>query len=88
MKANEIIEKEDKMMGNIRELIPKIVGIRLEAQKAAMGISKYDPELATALEEISEAIDALYCAETAMGNAHQYLLVSQSTIKHGLNAEA
>ena len=34
MKANEIIEKEDKMMANIRELIPKIVGIRLEAQKA------------------------------------------------------
>lgn len=88
MKANEIIDKEDKMMGNIRELIPKIVGIRLEAQNAAMGISKYDPEFATALEEMSEAIDALYRAETAMGNAHQYLLVSQSTIKHDLNAEA
>ncbi len=88
MKANEIIEKEDKMMANIRELIPKIVGIRLEAQKAAAWISKYDPELATASEEMSEAIDALYHAETAMGNAHQYLLVSQSTIKHGLNVEA
>lgn len=88
MKANEIIEKEDIMMVKIRELIPKIVGIRLEAQKAAAWINKYNTELATASEEMSEAIDALYRAETAMGNAHQYLLVSQSTIKHDLNAEA
>lgn len=88
MKAKEIIDKEDRMMVNIRELIPKIVGIRLEAQKAATWINKYDSELAAVSEEMSEAIDALYCAETAMGNAHQYLLVSQSTIKHGLNTEA
>lgn len=88
MKAKKIIDKEDRMMVNIRELIPKIVGIRLEAQKAASWINKYDAELATVLEEMSEAIDALYRAETAMGNAHQYLLVSQSTIKHDLNAEA
>jgi len=88
MKAKEIIDKEDRMMANIRELIPKIVGIRLEAQKAASWINKYDAELATASEEMSEAIDALYRAEAAMGNAHQYLLVSQSTIKHGLDTEA
>ena len=81
MKAKEIIDKEDRMMVNIRELIPKIVGIRLEAQKAASWINKYDAELATALEEMSEAIDALYRAETAMGNAHQNLLVSQATLQ-------
>lgn len=88
MKAKEIIDKEDRMMVNIRELIPKIVGTRLEAQKAAAWINKYDSELAAVSEEMSEAIDALYRAETAMGNAHQYLLVSQSTIKHGLDTEA
>lgn len=81
MKAKEIIDKEDRMMANIRELIPKIVGIRLEAQKAASWINKYDAELATASEEMSEAIDALYRAETAMGNAHQNLLVSQATLQ-------
>lgn len=87
MKAKEIIDKEDKMMTNIRELIPKIVGIRLEVQKVDTWINKYDPEFAAASEEIAEAIEALYRAETAMGNAHQYVLVSQSTIKHNLNTE-
>lgn len=86
MEAKEIINKEDRMMVNIRELIPKIVGIRLEAQKAAAWLDQQDTELVTASEEMMEAVEALYHAETAMGNAHQYLLVSQSTLKYGLGA--
>lgn len=87
MNALEITNEEESVMNNIRRLIPKIVGIRLEAQKVATWLNKQNAELTTASEEMEEAINALYLAENTMGNTHQYLLVSQATIKHGLPTE-
>lgn len=88
MKEIEIIAKEDEMMDGIRELIPKIVSIRLDAQKAVKWLKRHESELETASEEMSEAIEALYTAETAMGNAHQCLLVSRATMEYEYCTEA
>ena len=77
----KIITKESEMMQSIRESIAQIVGIRLDAMKASKWLSRQNPELELAAEEIEEAIEALSKAETAMGNAHQNLLVSQATLK-------
>ena len=88
MEAKAIIQKEEEMMTDIRAFIPKIVRIRLEAQKATAWLKKQNAELATASEEMLEAIEALYRAEAAMGNAHQYLLVSQATLKSGCFTES
>ena len=77
----KIITKESEMMQAIRESITQIVGIRLDAMKALKWLSRQNPELELAAEEIEEAIEALSKAETAMGNAHQNLLVSQATLK-------
>lgn len=77
-------------MHSIRESTKQIVGIRLESMKALKWMSKQDMELELAASEIEEAIEALSRAETAMGNAHQNLLVSQATLQAGLkdNAES
>ena len=77
----KIITKESEMMQSIRESIAQIVGIRLDAMKSSKWLSRQNPELELAAEEIEEAIEALSKAETAMGNAHQNLLVSQATLK-------
>ena len=78
-----IIRKEADMMAATREVIAKIVAIRLEAQKIASWLKKQDAELGVAAENMADAIDALYDAEKAMGDAHQNLLVSQATLKYG-----
>lgn len=77
----KIITKESEMMQSIRESIAQIVGIRLGAMKASKWLSRQNTELELAAEEIEEAIEALSKAETAMGNAHQNLLVSQATLQ-------
>lgn len=85
MEATEkIIKKENEVMRSIRESIKQIVGIRLEAMKTFKWVTKQDVELELATSEIEEAIEALSRAETAMGNAHQNLLVSQATLLTGL----
>jgi len=76
-----IINDESEMMQSIRESITQIVGIRLKAMKASKWLSRQNSELELAANEIEEAIEALYRAETAMGNAHQNLLVSQATLQ-------
>ncbi len=83
-KTNEIIRKESEMMESIRESTKQIVGIRLEAMKALKWLSKQDVELELAANELESAIEALSRAETAMGNAHHNLLVSQATLQAGL----
>ncbi len=79
-KTNEIIRKESEMMESIRESIKNVVGIRLKAMKSAKWLTKQNTELELAAEEMDNAIEALSKAETAMGNAHQNLLVSQATL--------
>lgn len=69
------------MMKSVRESITQIVGIRLDAMKASKWLSRQDCELELAANEIEEAIEALSHAETAMGNAHQNILVSQATLQ-------
>lgn len=76
-----IINEESEMMQSIRESITQIVGIRLKAMKASKCLSRQNSELELAANEIEEAIEALSRAETAMGNAHQNLLVSQATLQ-------
>ena len=49
--------------------------------KASKWLSRQNSELELAANEIEEAIEALSRAETAMGNAHQNLLVSQATLQ-------
>lgn len=78
---NNIINEEGAMMEYIRESITQIVGIRLKAMKASKWMSKQSTELELAANEIEDAIEALSRAETAMGNGHQNLLVSQATLK-------
>lgn len=75
-----IIKKDSEIMQSIREIVTMIVGIRLEVMKASKWLSKQGVELELASNEIEEAIEALSRAETAMGNAHQHLLVSQATM--------
>ncbi len=81
-KTKEIICKESEIMELIRESINNIVGIRLKTMKAAKWLSHQNTELELAAEEMDNAIEALSKAETAMGNAHQNLLVSQATLKY------
>lgn len=83
MKPQEIISKEEEMMLSIRKFVPQIVALRLDAIQKEQWIQKQNDELTSASEEMAEAIEALYHAETAMGNVHQSLLVSQATLKIG-----
>ena len=76
-----IINEETVMMQSIRESITQIVDIRLKAMKASTWLSRQSSELELAANEIEDAIESLSRAETAMGNAHQNLLVSQATLK-------
>lgn len=72
-------------MESIRKSIIKIVRIRLDAMKALKWLSLQGTELELASNEIDEAIDALSHAETAMGNVHQNLLVSQATLQTSMD---
>lgn len=88
MNFNEAtLQTEENMMETIRGVIPKIVEIRLASMEMRQWLDKQGTELANANEDVAEAIEALYKAETAMGNAHQSLLVTHSTQMIIKNAE-
>lgn len=75
------IKECQEMMASIRETISKIVNIRLELLKTTWQ-SRLPLELASANDELLEAIDGLYNVETDLGDAHQYLLIYQATARH------
>ena len=88
MNFNDVtLQAEENMMETIRGVIPKIVEIRLAAMEMRQWLDKQGLELINANEEVEEAIDALYKAEAAFGNAHQSLLVTHSTQTIIKNAE-
>lgn len=76
-----ILQKEEKMMKDIRDFIPQVVVIRLQSMKLLKELQRQDNNLELATEEMAEAVDALQKAETAMGNAHQNLLISHTTLQ-------
>lgn len=84
---NNIINKETEMMQSIRDIIPQIVAVRLEAQRISKWLKEQDAELENANEEMNDAIESLTDAEKYMGNAHHHILVSQATLKHSRKAE-
>lgn len=77
---NQILRKEENMMESLRETIPQVVIIRLKAMKILQELKQGGAELEMAAEELNEAVDALSKAETAMGCAHQNLLVSHTIV--------
>lgn len=80
MEHNEILTKEGMMEREVRDIIKQIVIICLEAMKLAVQSKSLGVDFVNAAEEMEDAILALYDVETAMGNAHQYLLVANATI--------
>lgn len=77
---NQILRKEENMMESLRETIPQVVIIRLKAMKILQELKQGGAELEMAAEELNDAIDALSKAGTAMGCAHQNLLVSHTIV--------
>lgn len=77
---NQILRKEENMMESLRKTIPQVVIIRLKAMKILKELQQGGVELEMAAEELNDAVDALSKAETAMGCAHQNLLVSHTIV--------
>ncbi|MCM1505443.1 MAG: hypothetical protein NC127_09635 [Muribaculum sp.] len=80
---NQILRKEENMMESLRETIPQVVIIRLKAMKILKELQQGGAEHEMAAEELNDAVDALSKAETAMGCAHQNLLVSHTIVTFG-----
>lgn len=81
------LKAEENIMETIRGIIPKIVEVRLVASQMRKWLAKQGAEYAISEEEITEAIEALYKAESALGNAHQSILIAHATRKVMNNAE-
>lgn len=81
------LKTEENIMETIRGIIPKIVEVRLASSQMRKWLAKQGAEYAISEEEITEAIEALYKAESALGNAHQSILIAHATRKVMNNAE-
>lgn len=71
-------EQEIVIMSELRDKVVDVVKIRLQLQNVSNWLAADQERFELIAESLEVAIDALYEAETAIGESHQHLLVAHA----------